>query len=442
MKKQNQIAFYIAAAILVLGIVIYLFYPLQKKKEYIWYPRFAHEGNQPYDFNLFHQLLNANYEVDTFDASDLKNFASNKNNINRGYLYLGDYPFHDSLKAEALKKFVLNGGTIFLITHSIPDSLFLQLVDEEDCVSYLVRNDKLSTSTSTKISCGFEHPNFKDRNYNFNFKSEEDSTEYMWTYIPPYYLCDPFVKLGSFSNQNFENANYTNFIKADFGKGSLYWHSNPILFTNYFLSSRHGSDGFNYLNDIFSHLEVKKWYWDKAEIPNSFGELPKRSFVKPKTPLEYIFSQPALAFAWILLLILVALYLLFAAKRQQRVIPILETNRNTSLEFINTIGRLYFQQQNHLVIFEKLMQLFRTHLKRRYAIILKDELLLDEFFLDKIVKKTDVDKEIISAILKEYHSLKSKITSDKVEMSAETLNKFYLLLEKFYKAEQERKKLV
>ena len=442
MKKQNQIAFYIVVAVLLLGSVIYLFYPSKKKKDFIWYPRFYHEGNQPYDFNLFHKILNDNYLVDTFDMSDQKDFANNKNHISNGYLYLGDYPYLDSAKSESLKKFILNGGCVFIISHSIPDSLFLHLVDEEDCVSYLVRNDKLSTSTSTNISCGFEHPNFKDRNYNFNFKSEEDSAEYMWTYIPPYYLCDPFVKLGGFSNLNFENANYANFIKADFGKGSVYWHSNPILFTNYFLSSRHGSDGFNYLNDILSHIDVKKWYWDEAEIQNSSGEMPKRSFVKPKTPLEYIFSQPALAFAWILLLILVALYLLFAAKRQQRVIPILETNRNTSLEFINTIGRLYFQQQNHLVIFEKLMQLFKTHLKRRYAIILKDEQLQDEVMIERIVRKTDIDKEIINAILKEYHSLKSKIISPNVEMSAETLNKFYVLLEKFYKAEQERKKLV
>jgi hypothetical protein len=442
MKKQNQIAFFISAAVLLLGIVIYLFNPLQKKKDFIWYPRLFHDGNQPYDFKLFHQLLKENFEVDSFDISDQKNFADSKNNLNKGYLYLGDYPFHDSLKAESLKKFILNGGTVFLVTHNIPDSLFLKLVDEEDCVSYLVRNDKLSSSTSTKISCGFEHPNFMDRQYNFNFKSDEDSTEYMWTYIPPYYLCDPFVKLGSFSNHKFENVTYANFIKADFGRGSVYWHSNPILFTNYFLSSKHGSDGFNYINDVFSHFEVEKWYWDEAVQPEGFGEMPKKSFVKPKTPLEYIFSQPALSFAWILLLILVALYLLFAAKRKQRVIPILETNRNTSLEFINTIGRLYFQQQNHLVIFEKLMQLFRTHLKRRYGIILKDEQFQDEVMIARIVKKTDIDREIISAILKEYFILKSKITAKDVEMSAETLNKFYLLLEKFYKAEQERKKLV
>ena len=155
--------------------------------------------------------------------------------------------------------------------------------------------------------------------------------------------------------------------------------------------------------------------------------------------MQYIFSQPALKFAWLILLAMAVLYALFGAKRRQQHIPILESNRNTSLEFINTIGLLYFQQQDHKVIFEKIMQLFRAHLRRRYGLTFKDEELQDDDKIRLTVKRTDVSESIIRNIFSDYLELKSKLIKYNVEMSAETLNKFYQLVDNFYKAEIARK---
>ena len=155
--------------------------------------------------------------------------------------------------------------------------------------------------------------------------------------------------------------------------------------------------------------------------------------------MQYIFSQAALKLAWLILVIMTFLYAMFGAKRKQQHIPIIESNRNTSLEFVNTIGLLYYQQQNHKVIFEKIMQLFKSHLRRRYGLILKDEELNDEDKIKLIVKRTDVDAEIIRQIFEVYLDLKTKLNKKEVEMSPETLNKFYLLVDKFYKAEIARK---
>jgi len=160
---------------------------------------------------------------------------------------------------------------------------------------------------------------------------------------------------------------------------------------------------------------------------------------KPKTSMEYIFSQPALKLAWLVLLSMAVLYAMFGAKRRQQHIPIIESNRNTSLEFVNTIGLLYFQQQNHKVIFEKIMQLFRSHLRRRYGLILKDEDLKDEEKISLTVKRTDINEIIIKNIFNNYLDLKSRLKYSDMEMSAETLNKFYRLVNDFYLAEIERK---
>jgi hypothetical protein len=85
------------------------------------------------------------------------------------------------------------------------------------------------------------------------------------------------------------------------------------------------------------------------------------------------------------------------------------------------------------------MQLFRAHLRRRYGLILKDEDLKDEDKIRLTVKRTDVNEVIIRNIFDNYLDLKSKLGKREVEMSAETLNKFYQLVNDFYKAEIARK---
>ena len=57
-----------------------------------------------------------------------------------------------------------------------------------------------------------------------------------------------------------------------------------------------------------------------------------------------------------------------------------------------------------------------------------------------IVLKTAVDKEIIIAVFSEYVRLKSKLADPQSELSSETLNKFHILIDNFYRAEKNRKK--
>ena len=81
---------------------------------------------------------------------------------------------------------------------------------------------------------------------------------------------------------------------------------------------------------------------------------------------RYIFTQPALTWAYYLVLIGLLFYALFAGKRTQRVIPVVEPPRNTSLEFAQTVGRLYFQQGDHDNLARKKIQYFLAGLRERY----------------------------------------------------------------------------
>src|SRR5690606_3172074 len=123
-----------------------------------------------------------------------------------------------------------------------------------------------------------------------------------------------------------------NFIRIAAGNGNLYLHSNPLVFTNYFLTNE---ENVAYASAVFSHLRGKGIVWDEySKIPFAGNNNAYNS------PLYYILQQPSLKYAWWLLLLTVLLYVVFAARRTQRVIPVIDPKTNSSLEFVNLISSL------------------------------------------------------------------------------------------------------
>jgi hypothetical protein len=72
-----------------------------------------------------------------------------------------------------------------------------------------------------------------------------------------------------------------------------------------------------------------------------------------QSPLRFILNQPALKYAWFLFLIGMVFFMIFNAKRKQRVVPIIKPLTNTTVDFTKTIGNLYFQEGDHQNIIDK-----------------------------------------------------------------------------------------
>jgi len=444
MKNTGAIVLIIVIVVAAIAVMLFYFGNFGQEKKFDWTTTFKHDKAEPYDFSILQELLKANYDFERVDKDVASTLPVNNAN-GKAYIYIGNYPYHSEKTAKSILDFAENGGEVVLLTESYTDSLlhFIQIFLERD----IDLNMDINLSKQIKVDY-FNQNNSKT--YPFAFKvSVKDTAEFHWSYFKNSYseasdttypLLPAFTLYSSFSNPKTPQAKYINFIGLNVGKGKIYWHCNPLLFTNLYLS-KNNTSGFENLNAFLSHFKTKKWYWDHVSVyPTAIKPPTKRDRAeKPKSVMEYVFSQPALKFGWLILVAMAVLYGLFGAKRRQQHIPIIESNRNTSLEFVNTIGLLYFQQQNHKVIFEKIMQLFRAHLRRRYGLILKDEDLKDEDKIRLTVKRTDVNEVIIRNIFDNYLDLKSKLGKREVEMSAETLNKFYQLVNDFYNAEIARK---
>ncbi len=146
----------------------------------------------------------------------------------------------------------------------------------------------------------------------------------------------------------------TNFIRMKKGEGWLYLHLNPIVFTNYYLLD---NDNYTYAFKCLSYLPNAPTIWDEHY---------KVGMEQTKSPLSYIFDNTPLRVAYYLLWIGALLFLVFESARRQRMIPIVKPPQNSTVSFVETIGRLYFSKKNHLDIAIKKYTYFKEFIRSRY----------------------------------------------------------------------------
>ena len=165
------------------------------------------------------------------------------------------------------------------------------------------------------------------------------------------------------------------FIRVRYGKGQILIHNLPVVFTNYHVLNPKTGD---YAFKALSYLPAQPTYWDEYQKQGRFGE-------DQQSILRYVWSQPALMWAYYLLVIGMLFYVLFAGKRTQRIIPVVELPQNTSLNFVKDVGRLYFQQNNHDNLARKKIQYFLADIRERYGLNTNN---LDGEFSETLARKS------------------------------------------------------
>jgi hypothetical protein len=141
--------------------------------------------------------------------------------------------------------------------------------------------------------------------------------------------------------------------------------------------------------------------------------------------MSYILQQESLKYAWWMMLVGVVLYTLFTAKRKQRVIHVLEPKANTSLEFVNMISALHFQNGHHRDIARKRMKYFYYFIKARYGFHFQ---ILAEANLVRLTEKSKVDLGDLKTVALAFDRIEKDPYYDQPR-----LVDLQLALEKFYK---------
>lgn len=149
------------------------------------------------------------------------------------------------------------------------------------------------------------------------------------------------------------DGEFPNFIRIKYGEGYFYLNSTPLAFTNYNILL---GDNHKYVSSALSYLPKKPILWDEYYKVGRNG---------PKTPLRFVLANPPLKWAWFTAIATMLVFILFNIKRKQRIIPIVQNPENHSLEFTETIGKLYFQQKDHKGLAQKKITFFKEYLRSK-----------------------------------------------------------------------------
>lgn len=266
--------------------------------------------------------------------------------------------------------------------------------------SYLFRPlvSNLADTLNLK-SAGFFQPHNPEDSTFIYFKDKPDEKfYYSESQIPEYFM--------SYDTANTEVLAYNEnkmpvLIKTNYGEGSFTFSTTPLVFSNFFMVHR---DHNRVPEKILQTLPVADTYWSNYYM---MGRMESNS------PLRYVLQQPTLIWAYYITLFSLIGYLLFAVKRRQRPIPIIRPPKNASLEFVSTVGMLYFNRGEHRNIARKKIQYFLDHVRRHYFIQTD---LADSDFPQRLARKSNKDEKKVLGLIRAINHYQQKPVLNKDEL--------------------------
>lgn len=187
-------------------------------------------------------------------------------------------------------------------------------------------------------------------------------------------------------------------VSVPYGKGEVIFVSSPLLFTNYGMLE---GNTFVYIFRLMSYLADLPVYRTEAYVKTD------AMLVAEQSPFREFIKRPPLRWALYLALLGVVLFMIFTARRRQRVIPIMSKPANRSLEFIQLIGTLYYQRKDHVDLVRKKFKLFAEELRKTAGVDISDVNTDDREYLllaEKTGMNCDRLKKVIRQIRLALHS--------------------------------------
>jgi len=387
MNKKDIKYYSIIAGILIITIII----ELTKTKPTDWRFTLESKEKEPYGTFVLFNTLNELFPEQKIKINKRTTyeFSKNKDIKKHTFIYISDAFFSDKLETETILDILKNGNTIFISAHYFSNGL-------ADTLGFSVDNSVFFDTTSNL--------NF----YNNKLKRKEP---YFFNKAAANYFFESFDTTNT-EILAFSKKDRPTFIQQKFGSGNLFINTTPEVFTNYAMITE---KNYEYAFKCLSYLPDNDIVWDEYYKP--FRKL-------KKTELSVIFDNPSFKTAYILLLFITAIFVIFTIKRRQRIIPIIKPFKNRTIEFVETIGRVYYNSKNHKDIAIKKYHYFKSFLFNRYNINLEQK---EENIYEKLSEKTGVNEEITKKVLLTFAKI------NKLEkISPEQLNLFNNHIEDFY----------
>ena len=209
------------------------------------------------------------------------------------------------------------------------------------------------------------------------------------------------------------------YIRLRVGDGNFFIHTAPLAFSNYFLLHK---QNMGYYSQLLSSMDAgaSTIAWDEYYLhkPQSSGQ-------KEPSPLRVLMEQRAFRMALLTALAGLLLFVLLGIKRNQRMIPVVAAPGNDSLDFVKTIGRLYFQKRDNKNLCRKMIVHFTEYVHSRFNITTGN---MDADFITRLSQKSGCSVHTIQSIT-DY----IRFIQEAPAVHDRQVAEFYQLLDSFYK---------
>ncbi len=383
--------------IMVLIICAYLYAEYKRPPVIDWTPTLSYLDKIPFGtyvvYNQLKELFSEKPEVLRIPVYDQVN---NREDSGEAYILIAGEINTTGTDDDELLRYISLGNTVFMAAENFSKNL-------RDTLGFEIESTFYPDIEADSVSLYLVNPAFGKK---ISYRMQKHT-------IDGYFKKFDTARTTILGMNNMEKVN---FIRFDIGKGHLLLHAAPMAFTNYFTLTDNNS---RYVEQALSYLPQKATavYWDEYYKIGRGG---------PSTPLRVILSKPPLKAAYFLALASIILFLVFQSKRKQRVIPILEKPRNATIDFVETVSRVYYNQQNHRNIALKKVTYLLDQIRTSYGLQTQ---LLDEVFEKRLSHKSGVPINVIKDLVSMIHRVRSNET-----VLAPELMHFSRLIDEFNKS--------
>lgn len=342
------------------------------------------------------------YWINIADQSFDKTWLGIKNNSTKYSLYflITKNLILSADEVNAMIEYVKEGNDLFISA----DYIDTKLLDAVYCT--LNRKSEIENEVNGKM-----HDTYISMYYGNDIKT----TKYGYYYFP-------FLNYFSGYDTSYARVLGVNekslpdYIVLFSGKGRLYLHLAPRIFSNYFLLTNNNFQYFEYVT-AYLRFDPQYVYWDEyyknISSTSTKNNLKKNSNNSSFSSLSVIKRNPPLLWAFYLAVAGILLFVIFNIKRKQRIIDTIKPNSNTTVAFTETIGRLYLQQKNNKNISEKMITYFYEYLRKKYMVTTS---VINNEFINSLAGKSGFSKDETNELFDtiKYIQLQENITDEEL----------------------------
>ena len=344
MDKRSKIILGLFLAVLI-GIIVT---EIVRPKPLNWKPSYTSSDKIPFGcYVLFHELPNLfpGQKIHTSNESLYNVLTQRDTTGTSSYVLINDVLDLDKQEAHKLLQYVHDGNDSFIAASNfgtyLEDTLNLEIKTQ-----YSIKEDSVLVHLTNNSFPKQNYP-LKRGVYNTHFSSVDTLNSTVLGYIA--FNSDQ----GALLSGPEKKTEGVNFVKVKFGKGHFYLNTTPQAFTNYYLL-RGNKD---YVANTLSYLKDMDVYWDNYK---------KSGRIVINSPMRFILNQASLKWAYYLGMCGLLIFIIFKAKREQRIIPVITPLENSSIEFAKTIGGLYFEHRDFTDLIFKKINFFLEQIRSSY----------------------------------------------------------------------------